>query len=215
MMDEQLHAICQAVTNGEDDDAVRLVTEAIEVGLPPLEILQNGVIAGITQAGKLWNANEFFLPDVIMAAESFKAAMTILEPRLQGTEGIYLGKKFVIGVVQGDVHDLGKNLVVNMLTSAGFDVIDLGINVPLERFIEVTKEKMPDILGIGAYMTTTMLSMREVIDELEQQGLRDDMKIMVGGVPTSQDFADEIGADAWGKDALDALQKARLLVGDF
>jgi 5-methyltetrahydrofolate--homocysteine methyltransferase len=146
-----------------------------------------------------------------MAADAFKAAMAILKPRLE-EKGARKGKKVVMGVVQGDVHDLGKSLVIAMLQSAGFEVIDLGIDVPNATFIQAVKEHKPAIVGLGAYMTTTMLLMKDLIAELKAQGLRDSVKVMVGGVPTSQEFADEVGADAWGKDALDSMAKARQLV---
>jgi len=208
MGEELYQVISKAVTEGEEEEAVRKVEEALKSGLPPVEIMQRGVVAGISKAGELWKANEYFLPDVIMAADAFKAAMAILKPRLKEGEGVRKGKKIVMGVVQGDVHDLGKSLVIAMLTSAGFEVIDLGIDVPLQKFIDAAREHQPHILGLGAYMTTTMLEMKGIIAELEKQGLRRKLKVMVGGVPTSQEFADQIGADAWGKDALDAIQKA-------
>jgi corrinoid protein of di/trimethylamine methyltransferase len=208
MGEELYQVISKAVTEGEEEEAVRKVEEALKSGLPPIEIMQRGVVAGISKAGELWKANEYFLPDVIMAADAFKAAMAILKPRLKEGEGVRKGKKIVMGVVQGDVHDLGKSLVIAMLTSAGFEVIDLGIDVPLQKFIDAAREHQPHILGLGAYMTTTMLEMKGIIAELEKQGLRRKLKVMVGGVPTSQEFADQIGADAWGKDALDAIQKA-------
>jgi corrinoid protein of di/trimethylamine methyltransferase len=208
MGDEIYQVISKAVTEGEEEEAVRKVEEALKSGLPPIGIMQRGVVAGISKAGELWKANEYFLPDVIMAADAFKAAMAILKPRLKEGEGVRKGKKIVMGVVQGDVHDLGKSLVIAMLTSAGFEVIDLGIDVPLKKFIDAAREHQPHILGLGAYMTTTMLEMKGIIAELEKQGLRRKLKVMVGGVPTSQEFADQIGADAWGKDALDAIQKA-------
>ncbi len=208
MGEELYQAISKAVTEGEEEEAVRKVEEALKSGLPPVGIMQRGVVAGISKAGELWKANEYFLPDVIMAADAFKAAMAILKPRLKDGEGVRKGKKIVMGVVQGDVHDLGKSLVIAMLTSAGFEVIDLGIDVPLQKFIDAAREHQPHILGLGAYMTTTMLEMKGIIAELEKQGLRRKLKVMVGGVPTSQEFADQIGADAWGKDALDAIQKA-------
>ena len=208
MGEELYQVISKAVTDGEEEEAVRKVEEALKSGLPPIEIMQRGVVAGISKAGELWKANEYFLPDVIMAADAFKAAMAILKPRLKEGEGVRKGKKIVMGVVQGDVHDLGKSLVIAMLTSAGFEVIDLGIDVPLQKFIDAAREHQPDIIGLGAYMTTTMLEMKGIIAELEKQGLRRKLKVMVGGVPTSQEFADQIGADAWGKDALDAIQKA-------
>lgn len=209
----QFDAISKAVTEGEDVEAGRLVEQALEAGLDPLDILQKGVVHGISRAGELWKANEYFLPDVILAADAFKVAMQPLEPRLkEGTDG-RRGGKFVIGVVEGDMHDLGKSLVGAMLTSAGFEVIDLGIDVPASRFIDAVKTHQPDIVGMGAYMTTTMLQMKTIISELEKQGLRTGLKVMVGGVPTSQEFADEVGADAWGKDALDSMQKALKLMG--
>lgn len=213
MSKAQLDAISKAVTEGEDVEAGRLVEQALEDGLAPLDILQKGVVHGITRAGELWKANEYFLPDVILAADAFKAAMQPLEPRLKESTNGRRGGKFVIGVVEGDMHDLGKSLVGAMLTSAGFEVIDLGIDVPASRFIDAVKTHQPNIVGMGAYMTTTMLQMKNIITELEAQGLRKSLKVMVGGVPTSQEFADEVGADAWGKDALDSMQKALILIG--
>ena len=211
-MSETFKAILQAIVEGEDEEAPRLVTQALDAGLAPLDILQQGVVAGITRTGELWQANEYFLPDVILSAEAFKAAMVPLEPRLKAGDNGRPSHKVVIGGVQGDMHDLGKSLVIAMLQSAGFDVIDLGIDVPNATFIQAIKEHKPAIVGLGAYMTTTMLLMRDIIAELKAQGLRDSVKVMVGGVPTSQEFAEEIGADAWGKDALDAMAKARHLV---
>ena len=213
MSQEHYQAISKAVTEGEEEDAKRLVDEALAAGLPPLEIMKQGVVAGVTKAGDLWKANEYFLPDVILAADAFKAAMAPLESRLKEASGGRPGKKFVIGVVAGDMHDLGKSLVIAMLRSAGFEVMDLGIDVPGEKFVQAIREQQPDVVGMGAYMTTTMLVMKDIIAELEKQGLRDGIKVMVGGVPTSQEFADEVGADAWGRDALEAMHKALELVG--
>ncbi len=211
-MSELLDAIVKAIVDGDDGQAPDLVAKALAAGLDPLDILQKGVVAGISKTGELWQANEYFLPDVILAADAFKAAMTPLEPKLrEGSQG-RPSHKFVIGVVEGDMHDLGKSLVIAMLQSAGFEVIDLGVDVPNATFIEAVKEHKPAILGLGAYMSTTMLYMKDIIGELEAQGLRNGLKIMVGGVPTSQEFADVVGADAWGKDALDTMAKARQLV---
>jgi 5-methyltetrahydrofolate--homocysteine methyltransferase len=212
-MTDQFAEIVKAIVEGDDAQATRLVEAALAQGLPPLDILNQGVVAGINQTGELWAANKFFLPDVILSADAFKAAMVPLEPRLKASRGGEPSHKFVIGVVQGDMHDLGKSLVIAMLTSAGFEVIDLGIDVPKERFIEAVRQYRPAILGLGAYMSTTMLEMKDVIAELEKQGLRQGTKVMVGGVPTSQEFADEVGADAWGKDAMVAMQRALELVG--
>ena len=208
MNKELYQLISKAVIEGEDDEAARRATEALEAGLPPLEIMEQGIVGGIHTLGELWKANEVFLPEVILAADAFKAAFSIVKPHLEEGQSLSRGKKIVIGVVYGDVHDLGKGIVIAMWTSAGFEVIDLGINVPIQRFVDAAREYQPAIMGLGAYMTTTMLHMRDVIAELEKHGLRQNLKVIVGGVPTSQEFANQIGADAWGKDALDALNKA-------
>ena len=212
MTNEIYQQISTAVTEGEDEQAEKLVNEALDAGLSPLDILNKGVVDGILKTGELWTNNEYFLPDVILSADAFKAAMVPLEPKLRESQESRHGQKFVIGVVEGDMHDLGKSLVIAMLTSAGFEVIDLGIDVSSATFLEAVKTHQPAIVGMGAYMTTTMLAMRDIIAELEKQGLRHNLKVMVGGVPTSQEFANEVGADAWGKDALDAMHKAMSLV---
>jgi corrinoid protein of di/trimethylamine methyltransferase len=208
MVEELYQQISRAVMEGEDEEAVLRVREALEGGMPPRDILQLGVVDGIDETGKRWKSNEYFLPDVILATDAFNAAMAAVTPHLGEGDHLAKGKRIVVGAVRGDVHDLGKSLVIAMWTSAGFEVIDLGIDVAQQSFVEAAQQHRPDIVGLGAYMTTTMLQMKDVISELERQGLRRDLKVMIGGVPTSQEFADEIGADAWGKDALDALYKA-------
>ena len=208
MVEELYQQISRAVMEGEDEEAVLRVREALEAGVPPRDILQLGVVDGINETGKRWKSNEYFLPDVILATDAFKAAMAAVTPHLGEGDHLAKGKRIVVGAVRGDVHDLGKSLVIAMWTSAGFEVIDLGIDVAQQSFVEAAQQHRPDIVGLGAYMTTTMLQMKDVISELERQGLRRDLKVTIGGVPTSQEFADEIGADAWGKDALDALYKA-------
>lgn len=208
-----LEALKTAIVEGDDGLAANKVEEALKGGLDPLEVLSGGIVPGIQRAGEMWQANEYFLPDVVLSAEAFKAAMKPVEPLLKERRHAGQAGRFVIGVVKGDTHDLGKGLVGAMLTSAGFEVTDLGIDVPVEKFVEAARELKPDILGLGAYMTTTMLQIKTVITELERQGLRRSLKVMVGGVPTSQEFADEVGADGWGRDALDAVRKAHALVG--
>ena len=206
-------AIRDAVVEGEDEKSALLVEEALAERLAPLEILKQGVVAGISKTGEMWKANEYFLPDVILSADAFKSAMVVLEPALKESGDGKPSHKIVIGVVEGDMHDLGKSLVIALLQSSGFEVIDLGIDVPKDKFIAAVQDHKPAIVGLGAYMSTTMLEMKEVIAELKSQGLRESVKVMVGGVPTSQEFADEIGADAWGKDAMVAMKKALELVG--
>jgi 5-methyltetrahydrofolate--homocysteine methyltransferase len=210
-MSQVLEDLKQAIVEGEDDEAVAGVEAALAEGIAALEVLDQAVVAGIEEAGRLWNDNRYFLPDVILSAGAFQEALEVLEPHLKGQDCQGIGR-ILFGVVEGDMHDLGKNIVTALLTGAGFEIVDLGVNVPVQTFVEKTQELTPDIIGLGAYMTTTMLLMRDVIDGLSANGLRDQVKIMIGGVPTSHEFAEEIGADAWGKDALDAVAKARELV---
>jgi len=200
-----------AILEGEDDLAQSLAQKAIEQNIQPLNIVNEGIIPGIEEAGELWKKNEYFLPDVVMSAEAFKMAMEIIEPHLTAGEFGATGK-VVIGTVAGDMHTLGKIIVIVMLRSAGFEVIDVGEDVSIATFIEKVKELKPNILGLGCYMTTTMLDMKDIIKKLQENGLRNSVKVMVGGVPTSQEFSDEIGADAWGKDAVDAAEKAKKLM---
>jgi corrinoid protein of di/trimethylamine methyltransferase len=210
-MSDTLEKLRQCIIDGDDDMATALAEEALQSGVDVLEIVKTAITPGIEQAGKLWHENIYFMPDVVLSAEAFKAAMQVVKPHVKGRETSSRGK-IIIGVVAGDMHDLGKSIVIAMLMGAGFDVIDLGVDVPAETFIEKAKELKPDILGVGCYMTTTMLELKEVVRSLNENGLRDKMKIMIGGVPTTQQFADEIGADAWGRDALDAVAAAKQLI---
>jgi methanogenic corrinoid protein MtbC1 len=200
------------VVEGEDDLTLSLVEKALKEGLKPLALLNQAIVPGIQEAGELWKKNTYFQSDVIMSAEAFRVAMEVVEPLITVAEGANV-KRVAIGTVAGDMHNLGKIIVIAMLRGAGFKVIDLGEDVPTSVFIDTVKASRPDILGLGCYMTTTMLEMKEVVKGIEKSGLRQDVKILIGGVPTSQNFADEIGADGWGKDALDAVDKARQLTG--
>lgn len=211
-MSNTLEKLKTAIVQGDDAQATALAQQALAEGLPALSILNEGVIPGIQEAGRLWKENEYFLPDVVLSAEAFNAAMAALEPHVSHAQARNVGK-VLLGTVAGDMHNLGKNIVAAMLRGAGFEVIDLGVDVPNATFIEKARELKPDILGLGCYMTTTMLTIKDIIQQCQEQGLRQKMKIMVGGVPTSQAFADEVGADGWGRDALDAVNKALQLVG--
>jgi corrinoid protein of di/trimethylamine methyltransferase len=207
-----LETVKQTIVDGDDDGAVAQIEKALMEGIDPVKVLKQAIVPGIERAGELWHDNVYFMPDVVLSAEAFKAAMKAVEPHLAGREITKLGT-VIMGVVAGDMHDLGKSIVIAMLTGAGFEVIDLGVDVPTETFIGKIGELKPDIMGVGCYMTTTMLELKAMITFLKDNGLRDKVKIMIGGVPTTQQFADEIGADAWGKDALDAVDKARKLMG--
>lgn len=206
-----LEQVKQAIIDGDEDAAQAHAVAALQQGIDPLAVVREAIVPGIERTGELWKENVYFMPDVVLSTEAFKAAMNVVAPQLAVLAADSRGR-YLMGVVAGDMHDLGKNIVAAMLTGAGFEVIDLGVDVPTPTFIEKVKELKPDILGVGCYMTTTMLELREVMKGLNDSGLRDSLKVMVGGVPTTQSFADEVGADAWGKDALDAVEKARSLM---
>ncbi len=206
-MSQVLEKLREAVIQGEEDIAKSMTIKALQAGDDPLKIVGEAVIPGIQQAGELWNEGEYFIPDIVMSAEAYKAAMVLLEPRMK-REQLGPRSKVVMGVVAGDMHDLGKNLVVSMLRTGPLEIIDLGVNVPIGGFLKAVREHRPQILGIGAYMSTTMLTIRDIIRTLKEENLRDSLKVMVGGVPVTQKFADEVDADLYGKDAIDALQKA-------
>ena len=209
-MSEVLEKLKRAVIDGMDDDAAAVTKEALQQGIAPLQIVNDGIVAGIRESGRLWKENKFFLPDVIMSAEAFTAAMKLVEPLMKSESQV---GKVVMGTVAGDMHSLGKAIVIAMLRGAGFEVVDLGVDVPAAAFVDAAAGQKPDILGLGCYMSTTMAEMSAIITALKAKGLRDGVKVLIGGVPTSQAFADEVGADAWGLDAMDAVNKALALVG--
>jgi corrinoid protein of di/trimethylamine methyltransferase len=211
-MSDTLEKLKVAVVQGDDVEAAAAAKQALADGTPALQVVNKAVVPGIQEAGRLWKENQYFLPDVVLSAEAFNAAMAVLEPHVAGGQTRSTGK-VLIGTVAGDMHNLGKAIVATMLRGAGFEVVDLGVDVCTAEFLDKAAEWKPDILGLGCYMTTTMLIIKDIIKQCQEKGLRGTMKIMVGGVPTSQAFADEVGADAWGKDALDSVSKALQLVG--
>jgi len=207
-----LENLKKLVTEGEPDGAVEEVQKAMNDGVDVLTILNDAMVPGINRAGELWKEDVYFLPDVIMSAEAFKDCMSIIEPKLKTVGSEKIGK-VVIGCVEGDMHDLGKELVVAMLRANGFEVVDLGPDVPVSKFVESIKVENPDIVGMGAYMSTTMTLMKDFIETFVKEGVRDKIKVMVGGVPITQKYSEDVGADAWGQDALDAVEKAKKLMG--
>ncbi|MEM1575742.1 MAG: B12-binding domain-containing protein [Nitrososphaerota archaeon] len=209
-----LEQLKKAVIEGDPDLAEQLARKILESKIDPLKTIYESVVPGILKAGELWEQNVYFLPDVIMSAEAFKSAMSILEKNISKDilEDKSIGK-YLICSVEGDIHDLGKSIVTTMLKAAGFIVYDLGVDVPIKKFIEKVKELKPDIVGLGAYMSTTAATLKDYIQALENEGLRDKVKVMIGGVRTSQEYANNIGADAWGKDGIDAVKKAKKLMG--
>ncbi len=212
--EELLTAMAESVIEGEMERAAELARRALEEGMDPLEAIEQGYARGIREVGERFARGEYFLPHLAMGAEAMKAAMAVLEPELarRQKERITLGR-VVIGTVAGDIHEIGKTLVATMLSASGFAVTDLGVDVPTRRFVEAVREERPQILGLSALLTTTMLVQREVIAALREAGLRDQVKVMVGGAPVTQAWADEIGADGYAEDAIGAVRRARQLLG--
>ena len=202
--------ILNAVVNGDVYGIEELVQQALGAGEAPGEVLQ-AMMAALEQVGKEFEAGEYFLPEMMMSADAFKLGMKALGPALAGTPVEHAGV-VLLGTVQGDVHDIGKNLVGFMLEGAGFQVIDQGVDVPATRFAAAVQTYRPHVLGMSALLTTTMLGMQEVIEELRRRGLREQVKVLVGGSPVSKRFAEQIGADAYGTDAAQAVGLVRALL---
>jgi 5-methyltetrahydrofolate--homocysteine methyltransferase len=188
-----------------------LVQAAIEEGTEPADILNNALIVGMGEIGVLFKNNEVYVPEVLIAARAMKAGLGILKPLLVAEDVKPIGK-IVVGTVKGDLHDIGKNLVAMMLEGAGFQVIDLGIDVPPEKFLEATKDNHADCVAMSALLTTTMPGMKDTIEAFKAAGLRDQVKIMIGGAPVTQSYADEVGADGYAPDAASAADLAKELI---
>jgi len=210
MSENLLTMITESIVGGEPESVVALTQKALESGLQPLEIINQGLVPGMNVAGEKFARGEFFLPHLLIAAKGMQAAMELLEPELGARQQVHEAVgTVVIGTVQGDIHEIGKSLVGTMLSANGFKVYDLGVDVPKEDFIARVKETGADLLGLSALLTTTMIGQREVIENLVQAGIRDQVKVVVGGAPVSQAWADEIGADAYAENAMDAVEVAR------
>jgi 5-methyltetrahydrofolate--homocysteine methyltransferase len=206
--------LAQTVIDGEAEECVRLVKEGLEKGMNPVDAIEKGLARGIMQVGEDFGAGVVFLPELIMAADVMKQGTEILDEviRSTGTKRESLGK-VVIGTVKGDIHDIGKSVVAAVLQANGFDVDDIGIDVDPKKFIESVRADEADVLGMSTLLTLPLQVMGEVIQKMDEEGLKKTVKVMVGGCPVTQEFADEIGADAVGFDAADAVKKARKLVG--
>ena len=204
-------SITGAVRDGNSYDIVEMVQFSLDSGNDPHELF-NAMIAGLEKCGKLFEKSEFFLTDLIMAGEAFTKGMEILEPHLAQIS-IENAGKVLLGTVAGDVHDIGKNLVGFLLKSAGFEVIDIGTDINTERFLQAIKEHQPDVLGMSALLTTTMLGMEDVIKSMDEEGLREKTKVIIGGGPVSKHFAEQIGADAYASDAVEGVKKIKELLG--
>ena len=207
-----LTEISENLQKGKAKIVKELVGQAIEQGIPAGEILQKGLMSGMDVVGEKFKNNQVYVPEVLVAARAMNMGAALLKPLLSDGEGNSAGK-VCIGTVKGDLHDIGKNLVAMMIESAGFEVIDLGVDVPAEKFVEAIKSN-PDckVVGLSALLTTTMPAMKDTVAAIIDAGLKSQVKIMVGGAPITQEFADEIGADAYTADAASAAQKAKELV---
>jgi 5-methyltetrahydrofolate--homocysteine methyltransferase len=207
-----LNEISECMQRGDDAKTAELTQQAIDAGLTASEILNNGLLAGMAIVGRKMGAHEIFLPEVLLAARAMSAGVDLLKPLLMA-EDVQSSGKVVIGTMKGDMHDIGKNLVGIMLEGAGFEIVDLGTDVPPERFVEVAETEKASVVGLSALLTTTMTGMKDVIDLIESKGLRGQIKVIVGGAPLSQAFADEIGADGYGYDANKAVGLVKELTG--
>ena len=206
-MEQKSKDISEALIRGQAPLVKELVQACVENGLAPQDILNKGLIAGMNVIGQRFKKDEIFLPEVMIAARAMHAGLDILDPILS-KGNIQPRGKIVLGTVRGDLHDIGKNLVSMMFRGAGFKVIDLGIDVPDENFVNAVKENQPDILGLSALLTMTLPMMKTTIETVEDAGLKDEVAIMVGGAPVTQGFADQIGAHGYAPDAATAVDKA-------
>ena len=204
-----LKALAEAVIKGDPNTAVTITKQAIAEKMPAGDILKNGLIAGMDVVGVRFKSNEIYIPEVLIAARAMKMAMQVLEPELVKA-GVKPVAKFVIGTVQGDLHDIGKNLVAMMMKGAGFEVIDLGVDVTSEKFVERAKATGAQLVGMSTLLTTTMPKMEKTLKELRNAGLK--AKVMIGGAPVTQNYADKIGADGYAADAASAVDVAKRLI---
>lgn len=207
----ELQEIAEKIIAGKADEVRGLVKEALDEGQDVRKILNEGLVAGMSVVGAKFKKNEFYVPEVLIAARAMKAGMELLNPILveKNIKGV---GTMVLGTVRGDLHDIGKNLVGMMLEGAGFEVIDLGVDVSSEKFIQAAKENNASLVGLSALLTTTMLAMKDVTQAVEKEGLKGKVKVMIGGAPITQDYADEIGADGYAPDAASAVDTAKELL---
>ncbi len=211
-MDRNNDALKQALVRLDKDQVLSLVDERLGSGQPAVDII-NTLTQGLEEIGDLFSKDELYIPELVFSGQIFEASMKKLSPHISAKDAAQQRKgKVVIGTVEGDLHDLGKNLVAAMIRNSGFEVIDIGKDVPTEKFIEIVLANKPDVLGVSALLTTTMKMQAEVIEALKKDNLRNDLKVIVGGAPTSPEWAEEIGADAYGSDAIHAVRVVTRLV---
>lgn len=203
----------ESLLKGDKNKAIHWARLSLEMGIHPLDSIDRGLTPGIQQVGKLWEDGEYFLPQLVIAAECMKAALKVLEPAISQKGETRKGLcKVVIGTAEGDIHDIGKTLVATLLSTNGFDIVDLGADVPIIQMVNRAVEEKADLICISALLTTTMLGQKRLIEILKEKGIRHRFKVMVGGAPVSQQWAEEIGADAYGENAVEAVAEAKKLI---
>jgi len=212
MSEEMFNELAQTVIDGEPEDAEELAKQALEEGVDALACINQGLMPGIQKVGELFSTGDYFLPELIIGADAMKAALDILEPALVGGQEREVVGRVVLGTVEGDLHEIGKTLVATMLTASGFQVTDIGVDQKPEAFIAAIKDVNADIVGASALLTTTMLQQKKLVEALETAGLRDKVKVLVGGAPVTESFAKEIGADGYAEDAISAVDIAYRLM---
>lgn len=214
MSEELLKEMAQSIIDGDSDLSAELAQKAVAMNMHPLDAITNGFVVGVTYIGDQFGKGEAFLPELVMAGEAMKSAVAVLEPELLklGQAREMLGK-VVLATVEGDIHEIGKTLVGTMLSASGFEVIDLGVDQPADKIIGKALEVNANIIGMSALLTTTMVRQREVIEELDKEGLRPRIKVMVGGAPITKDWVEKIKADGYSEDAIGAVKVAKELVG--
>jgi corrinoid protein of di/trimethylamine methyltransferase len=212
--EELFKEMAQSITDGEAEKAAELAKKAIEMGIDPLDAINKGFVNGVNYVGDQFSCGMMFLPELVMAGEAMKSAVAVLEPELakRGTERKMLGK-VVLCTVEGDIHEIGKTLVGTMLSATGFQVFDMGVDVPVMKVVEKAREVGADIVAMSALLTTTMVHQKDVIEALEDVGLRANVKVMVGGAPVTQEWVKQIGADGYSEDAIGAARVAKQLLG--
>jgi 5-methyltetrahydrofolate--homocysteine methyltransferase len=211
-MEKVLEQIKDCILNFDRDSITARTQEALDAGIEPQKILNDGMIAAMAEVGRLFEEGEFFVPEMLVAARTMQTGMSVLKPHLMQA-GVESAGKVVLGTVKGDLHDIGKNLVGMMLEGAGFEVIDLGVDVPPEKFVETAQTSNARIIGLSALLTTTMPNMKSTVDALKEAGIRNSVKVILGGAPLTDEYAREIEADGYAPDASRAVKLAKSLIG--